>query len=141
MKLECSKSNRKGIRVTQDSVHLGNKLKHRLEHAQTLKMGSKSVKYQDLVSLVISQQKSVHGLSQSDVKPTDKMDSKPFQKIISDRVLNALLFHIKNFEATVQYLRMCSDVTSCFLELDCEPLERLLRISRGCFFYAFGVGI
>lgn len=118
--------------VIQDTTHIGTKLRNRLLK-RILAMGTSNVSIDQLKSLVKHVQKSVHGLSQNDVNPTDRMNFLSFRKIVDKRVIEALK-HIPNSEGTIQYLHICDDVTSSFLKLDMTPSERLLRMWRSVFF-------
>lgn len=121
--------------VTQDPIHLGNKLRNRtLKLNIRLPMGSFDVSIIHLQQLVKDVQKSVHGLSQIDVCPIDRMNFDSFEKIIDDRVLEALQVHIKNSDATIQYLKIARDVTSSFLLHDLTPNERIFRMWHGVYF-------
>lgn len=124
-----------GIFVVQDTIHLGNKLRNRmLKPDIILPMGTHRVSIQHMKSLVKDVQKSIHGLTQHDICPEDKMNFDSFQKITQDRVIQSLQKYVKNSEATVQYLKVCKDLTSSFLELDLAPLDRIFRSNRGLFF-------
>lgn len=125
----------KKIIVTQDSIHLGNKLKNRLLKSLIhLPMGNFDVSIKHLKWLVINVQKSVHGLSQIDVCPIDRMNFDSFTKVTDDRVLEALRVHVKKSDATIQYLKIARDVTSSFLMYDLDPDERIFKIFHGIFF-------
>lgn len=121
--------------VTQDSTHLGNKFRNRtLKLNIHLPMGSFVVSIVHLQNLVKDVQKSVHGLSQIDVCPIDRMNFDSFEKITDDRVLEALRVHIKGSDATIQYLKIARDVSSSFLLHDLPPQERIFRILHGVYF-------
>lgn len=123
------------IPVTQDTVHLGGKTRNRiLKEGIELPMGKHRVSIKHLKTLVKNVQKSVHGLSQSDVCPEDRMNFDSFQKITDDRVIVALAQNVENSEATIQYLKVCQGITSCFLELDLAPTDRIIRMYRGLYF-------
>lgn len=131
-----------GIPVVQDTIHLGGKLRNRLLKPNiNLPLGTHRVSIEHLKNLVKNVQKSIHGLSQTDVCPEDRMNFDSFKKITNDRVIDALAEHIENSEATIQYLNVCRDITSSFLELDLKPADRILRMYRGLFFYVFGMNI
>lgn len=88
--------------VTHDTIHLGNKFRNRtLKLNIHLPMGSFDVSIVHLQELVKNVQKSVHGLSQIDVCPIDRMNFDSFKKITHDRVLEALRVHIKRSDATI----------------------------------------
>lgn len=121
--------------VTQDPIHLGNKFRNRtLKLNIRLPMGSFDVSIIHLQQLVKNVQKSIHGLSQIDVCPIDRMNFESFEKITNDRVLDALQVHIQRSDATIQYLKIARDVTSSFLLHDPSPKERIFRIWHGVYF-------
>lgn len=121
--------------VTQDTIHLGNKFRNRtLKLNIHLPMGLFDVSTVHLQQLVKNIQKSVHGLSQIDVCPIDRMNFDSYEKITNDRVLEALQVHIQRSDATVQYLKIARDITSSFLEHDLSPTDRVFRIWHGVFF-------
>lgn len=125
----------KTIRI-QDSIHLANKFRNRmLKLLIHLAMGSFDVSITHLQWLVKNVQKSVHGLSQIDVCPIDRMNFNSFEKVADDRVLEALKVHVKNSDATIQYLKIAREVTSSFLSYDLHPNERLFQIWHGVFFH------
>lgn len=122
------------IVVTQDHIHFGNKCRNRLLHKVHLPMGKYEVSINHLQSLVRDVQKSVHGLSQMDITPVDRMNHASFEKISSERTLEALQKHIKNSDATIQYLRVCRDATLAYLEIELSPIERIHKIWHALFF-------
>lgn len=125
----------KSIIVTQDHIHFGNKCRNRmLKESINLPMGVFEVSIKHLQSLVKNVQKSVHGLSQIDVCPIDRMNYNSFEKITNDRVIEALQKYIKLSDATVQYLKVCRDATSSFLSVDLNPEERIFKIWHSLFF-------
>lgn len=121
--------------VTQDTSHIASKLRNRLLHdGVNLKMGASKVSVNHLKALLRAVQKSVHGLTYMDVHPIDRMNLVSFEKIVQPRVVDALKEHINNCEGTIKYLNICDDVTSCYLNLNLTPLERILRMWRSLFF-------
>lgn len=121
--------------VIQDTTHIGTKLRNRLlKPAVNLAMGDSRVSINHLKALVKNIQKSVHGLSNLDVIPVDRMNFGSFEKIVHERVIDALKQHVSNSEATIKYLNICKDVTSSFLQLDLMPLERIFKIWQRIYF-------
>lgn len=121
--------------VTQDTSHIAAKLRNRLLHeGVNLMMGTSKVSVNHLKALVRDVQKSVHGLTYMDVHPIDRMNLVSFEKIVRPRVVNALNNYINNSEGTIKYLNICNDVTSCYLDFDLTPSERILRMWRSLFF-------
>lgn len=121
--------------VIQDSTHVATKLRNRLlKEQKVMVMGVSKVSVNHLKALVRNVQKSIHGLTYQDVYPVDKMNYGSFAKIIDPRVIEALKKYVNNCEATIQYLRICEDVTSSYLQLDMTPVERIFRIWRSVYF-------
>lgn len=124
-----------GIKNIQDPIHIGTKSRNRLLKPNIkLPMGTHVVSIDHIRKLVRNVHKSVHGLTYSDIFPVDKMNYDSFDKMVQDRVLNALQDHVPDSEATIQYLRVFRDVLRSFLDFDLKPLERVLMIWRGLFF-------
>lgn len=124
-----------GIKVTQDIIHICSKGRNRLlKFGIKLPMGMHEVSVGHLKTLVKNVQKSVHGLTFSDVFPIDRMNYGSFEKIVQDRVISALRDRIPGSDATVQYLLTFRDIANSFLLFDLKPLDRLFLIWRGLFF-------
>lgn len=99
------------IKSTQDHMHIGSKIRNRLLKPDIiLPMGTHKVSIDHLKNLINNTQKSVHGLTFSDVFPLDRMNYGSFDKIVQERVLNALEHQVPNSKATIQYLRMFRDI-------------------------------
>lgn len=123
------------IACVQDTIHIATKLRNRLLKPDIeLSMGSKKVTVKHLKSLVKNVNKSIHGLNESDVCPIDRQNFQSFQKIVDARVIEALRTRINNSEATVQYLRICDEITSSFLDLQLRPEERIFRMFHALYF-------
>lgn len=124
-----------GIIVVQDTTHIATKLRNRLlKPGINLPMGSSKVSITHLISLIEKVQKSIHGLCRSDVCVDDKMNYHSVENIMDNRVIEALQTQIENSEATVQYLKLCRNVTSCYLDPDLMPTERIFKMWNGLFF-------
>lgn len=120
---------------TQDHIHFGNKCRNRAQKdGINLPMGRFQVSIMHLRSLVKDVQKSIHGLSQMDVCPIDKMNYNSFEKITSDRAIDALQKYIKQSDATVLYLKVCRDATESYMKPDLNPTERIFKIWHSLFF-------
>lgn len=62
-------------------------------------MGNDKVSVKDLKKL-LKIDKAIHGLCLSDVSPVDRQNFESFEKITSDRVLDALNTYIPNSQGT-----------------------------------------
>lgn len=124
-----------GIIPVQDATHVATKLRNRiLKPGIVLPMGSSHVSVEHLIRLLKDVQKSVHGLSQTDVCPVDRMNFKSFRKITDNRVIESLLQHVENSEATVQFLKLCKQVTFSYLDFELSPSDRIFHIWNGLYF-------
>lgn len=104
------------IMCTQDHIHIGTKARNRLlKRGIILPMGIHKVSIDHLKTLISNTQKSVHGLTTMDVFPTDRMNYTSFEKIVKDRVLNALEQYVPNSNATIQYLKIFRDIINSYL--------------------------
>lgn len=135
MVYEASLSNEIWIKCTQDHTHIGTKVRNRLlKRDIILPMGTHKVSIEHLRNLINNTQKSVHGLTFSDVFPIDRMNYKSFDKIVQERVLIALEQKVPNSKATIQYLKMFRDIVNSYMQFDLNPLERIQLIWRGVYF-------
>lgn len=114
--------------------HLMTKLRNRLTNDNLkLTMGTKQVTADHLKSLIRKQQKSVHGLNMSDASPVDRQNVRSAERIMQERVILSLN-SVNGSEGTIQYLKMCHNVTSSFLDHHIKPLERVFRMFRSVYF-------
>lgn len=123
----------KEIDVSQDSIHIGTKTRNKLNNVEELPMGNAKVSVNDLKKL-LKVDKSIHGLCLSDISPVDRQNFASFEKITSNRVLNALNMYVPNSEATIKYLQLGRDVVSSYRDFDLKPCERIERMWRSVYF-------
>lgn len=99
-------------------------------------MGNKIVSIAHIQSLLNlkSVSKDEHHLVQSDINPEDRQNFSSLEKIMHDRVLNALSMHVVGCEGTIMYLKLCKFITSSFLENKLTPIERIYNIWYAVFF-------
>lgn len=124
----------KNLHFVQDTVHAALKLRNRtLTSGIVLPFGNRLVSVAHLKMLINGVSKDEHGLVLKDICPDDKQNYRALQKIMHPNVSTALAKHVINSEATVMYIRICSDVTSSFCEVELSPLERIYRIFHAAF--------
>lgn len=117
----------------QDPIHIGTKLRNRiLKPSIILLMGNKQVSVSHLKILINSAQKDIHGLVYSDICPDDRMNFKSLEKVMDQRVINALRKHV--ITCTIKYINICKQVTSCCLDALMTPIERIYSIWSAMFF-------
>lgn len=124
-----------GFLTVQDSIHIATKLRNRLLNVDHLPMGTGKVSVNYLKRLVLNVDKSIHGLCLTDVSPVDRQNFDSFERVTADRVINSLLTHIENSEATVKYLELCRYVVSSYREFDLKPLDRVERMFKAVYFF------
>lgn len=119
----------------QDVVHIGTKLRNRLlDSVIFLTIGNKIASVSHLKILIDTVPKAVHGLVYSDVCPEDRQNFNSLEKIMQPHVREALARSVFGSEGTIEYIRICQEVTSSLYDDSLSPLERLSRIWRSTFF-------
>lgn len=119
----------------QDVVHIGTKLRNRLLKLTTvLLIGNKIASVAHLKILINSVPKSIHGLVYSDICPDDRQNFNSLNKLMEPNVRTALTNFVKDSEGTIEFIRICAEVTSSLYDDDLKPLERVFRIWRSTFF-------
>lgn len=118
----------------QDTIHIGTKLRNRLLKAGIiLPMGEYFVSIDHLKTL-LQLDKDIHHLVQSDICPKDRQNYSSLEKIMHDRVIEALDKHVPNSKATVMYLRLCKKITSSYLDVNMKPTDRIYNIWYALYF-------
>lgn len=117
-----------GTVYMQDTIHIGTKLRNRLLKEAILPIGNYLVSIGHIKILLKSVSKEIHGLTYSDICPTDRQNYKSLEKTLEERVLNALKKHTPNSEATIKYLNIFKQITSSILSSDMQPLDRVYKL-------------
>lgn len=118
----------------QDPTHRGTKLRNLiLKPSVALPFGNKAISVSHLKMLLINCPKDIHGLVLSDISPDDRQNFKSLQKVMDSRVLNSLEQYVLDSEATVVYFKICENATSCCLDKQLTPLDRVYRIWNSTF--------
>lgn len=119
----------------QDIIHIGTKFRNRLLNGSIiLYIGNKIVSTVHIKYLIDTVAKDVHGLVQSDIFPEDRQNYKSLEKLMEDRVLNAMKKYVPDSEATVIYLTICKHITSSYLQPNLTPSERVYHIWYALYF-------
>lgn len=124
----------------QDIVYIGTKLRNRLlSFATFLLIGIKIAFVSHLKMLVNSVPKDVHGLVYSDICPEDRQNFGSLQKIMEPKVRAALKKYIVDSQGTIEYIRICQEITSSFYDDDLTPwwsnaLDKIFLMWRPTFF-------
>lgn len=119
----------RNMHFIQDTIHAGLKLRNRiLKPGIILPFGNKLVSVAHLKMLINDAPKDEHSLVLKDVCTDDKQNYRALQKIMHPNVSSALSKYVINSEATIMYIKICSDVTSCFCDIELSPLERIHKI-------------
>lgn len=118
----------------QDAIHIGTKLRNRLLKASILlPFGNEIISVAHLKMLLLNVPKDIHGLVTTDILPEDRQNFHSLEKIMDSPVLEALHKYVIDSEATVVYLNLCKNVTSCCLDKQLSPLVRIFRIWNSVF--------
>lgn len=101
----------------QDFIHIGTKLRNRmLKPSVSLPFGTKAISVSHLKVLLANCPKDIHGLVLSDVSPNDRQNFKSLQKVMESRVTESLQKYVIDSEATVVFINICKNATSCGLD-------------------------
>lgn len=118
-----------------DTIHIGTKLRNRLlKELIVLAMGQKIVSISHLKVLLKTVSKNIHGLVWTDICPQDRQNYGSLEKIMHERVLQALQNSIIDSEATVMFLQMCEQITSSFIDQQMKPSLRIYNIWHALYF-------
>lgn len=119
----------------QDIVHIGTKLRNRLlKPSIVLLIGNKIASISHLKILLDSKSKDTHGLVCSDICPDDRQNYNSLRKIMAPHVREALSEYVTDSEGTIEYIRICNEITSSLYESDLPPRVRIFRLWRSTFF-------
>lgn len=123
------------IGFLQDIIHIATKLRNRfLNSLAILLIGNKIASVSHLKILLNLVSKDIHGLVYSDICPDDRQNFDSLKKIMQMRVRESLSQSVLHCEGTIEYIRMCEEITSSLYEENLSPLERLTRIWRSTYF-------
>lgn len=113
----------------QDPTHVGTKLRNLLlRYSIFLPFGNCVISLSHLKFLVSQVPKDIHGLTEYDILPEDRMNFKSLEKIMHERVIEALRKYVPGSEATILYIQICKYATTSFLDPNLSPIERVYRI-------------
>lgn len=119
----------------QDTIHIGTKFRNRMLNSSiVLCMGDKEVSVVHIKILLQLVPKQIHGLVYSDINPEDRQNYNSLEKIMGDRVLDAMKMNVADCDGTIMYLKLCRMITSSFNAPDLKPLERIYNIWNAVFF-------
>lgn len=125
----------KDFACIQDYVHIGTKLRNRLlKPGIILPMGNKLVTASHLKMLINNVAKGSHGLVLKDICPDDRQNYRSLEKVMQHRVSETLTANIIDSEATLMYIRLCSEVTSCIGDYTLSPENRIQKIWHVTYF-------
>lgn len=97
-------------------------------------IGKRVVSIVHIKALLKLVSKDVHGLVHSDIIPEDRQNYKSLEKLMKERVLNAMETNVADSKGTIMYLKLCKLITSSFLAPDLKPIQRIYSIWYAVFF-------
>lgn len=119
----------------QDTIHILTKLRNRLVNPSiVLKIGSKIATPLHLKVLVDNVAKDIHALVSSDIYSYDRQNYKSVQKIMENRVLEALKNNVAESEATIIYLELCKHIEKSYIQDNIPAIDRVYSIWYCVFF-------
>lgn len=119
----------------QDVIHIGTKLRNQLLAPSVfLLIGNRIASISHFKILLNSVSKDEHGLVYSVICPDDRQNYDSLKKIMQPNIREALAKHVIDSEGTIEYMRICYEITSSLYEDDLPPLDRIFRIMRSTFF-------
>lgn len=119
----------------QDIIHIATKLRNRLLNLLiALVIGNSAASVTHLKMLINMIPKSIHGLVYSDICPDDRQNFDSLRRVMEPKVRNSLAKYIVGSEGTIEYIRICHEITSSLMDANMPPEERLFRIWRPTFF-------
>lgn len=118
----------------QDILHIATKLRNRLLNLLiALVIGNRVASVTHLKMLINIIAKSIHGLVYSDICPDDRQNFDSLRRVMQPKVRDALAKYVVGSEATIEYIRLCHEITSSLVDVNMPPLERLSLIWRSTF--------
>ena len=125
----------KPITMIQDTIHLLNRFKTRLNKASiVLPMGKFVASSSHLRIIVNNVSKAEHGLCEYDLTKEDKMNFNATMKMCADRTTSAIEKHVPGSEATLVYLDIMKKIETAFLDSTLLPLKRVYNVWYALFF-------
>lgn len=119
----------------QDTIHIGTKMRNRLLNtAIVLYMGDQVVTIVHIKMLLQQTSKEIHGLIYTDIAPEDRQNFESLEKIMENRVLEALDKFVVGSKGTIMYLKLCKEIISSFLDDGVNPIDRVYRIWHSVYF-------
>lgn len=120
----------------QDIIHLLTKLRNRLLLASIhLPLGNKLISLSHLKLLINNVSKSTHGLVMKDICPDDRQNFNSLERMMTQRVYDALSENIVGSEGTVMYLKLCEVIASSLIDETLKPEERIFKLTYAAFFF------
>lgn len=115
------------IIYVQDTIHIGTKLRNRLlKPAILMPIGNRLASVCHHKTLVSNTTKSVHLLVRSDICPTDRQNFGSLEKIMNQRMIEALEIYVLDSEGTIMFLRLCKQITNSYLDDKMKPLDKII---------------
>lgn len=123
------------LNCVQDTHHICNKMKSRLyDTTAVMFMGNYIVSKSHLQILIDTVSKDKHLLVPSDIRPLDKMNFKPVEKIMNPVVREHLNESVPASLGTSTYLSLIENVFKAYMDEKLKPLERVYSLWYTIFF-------
>lgn len=120
---------------TQDTVHIGAKLRCRLlKYSIIMPLGHFIISSGNLQILINTVSKDKHLLTQSDLSPRDKMNFGSVIKICDPKIWALLENHVPGSEGTREYLKITYYVLNSYLSVSITVIDRIYYLWYSVFF-------
>lgn len=116
----------------QDTIHIATKMRNFLlrfsYNKHVLPLGKYFITLDHLHFVRENFSKDQHELTITTLNPIDRQNFQSARKMFDVKVLKLLKKHVKNSDATVQYLKIMRDVVEAYMDRNLTPLQRIRKI-------------
>lgn len=116
----------------QDIIHIATKLRNFLLRSifdkKCIPFGNQRIRSEHLFELYNMFDKDKHQLTLSILNPKDRQNFRSVVRICDSKVTDLLRDHVKNSQATVQFLNIMRDFIDAFMDKNLTPLQRVRKI-------------
>ena len=124
--------------TTQDTVHIGAKLKSRLlKPSIVLPVGNFIISSGHINSLMKTVSKDKHQLTSSDIFSRDKMNFKSVPKICDPKIARLLFEYVPGSEGTAAYLKVMYYIIQSYLSVALTMTDRIYYLWYAVFFLRY----
>lgn len=121
--------------TTQDTVHIGTKLRNRLFNTQKMITLGKFIVSVNHINILIKEvSKDKHSLCANDTDSTDRMNFGAVEKLCDNRVQECLKNSVPQSDGTSRYLKLINNILKSYIDINMSPIDRIFAIWHSVFF-------